>query len=106
MKATDKYIISEFEYDIYNNWLSKMNWEDNEYSYKCFLLDVFNLNGCYKKLNAFTISKFPNNKNKYYGLNSGQHNRVMYIISDGVEIFLNFKTNLIKLNNIINGSDK
>ena len=40
MKAIDKYIISAFELEVYNNWLTQMELEDNTYNYKYFLLDV------------------------------------------------------------------
>ena len=101
MKAIDKYLISGFELEIYNKWLSKMEWEDNEYSYKCFLLDVFNLNGYIKELDSFIIERFPNNKNRYYGLNTSAYTRIMYIISSKLEIYLPFKDSLIKLNDIL-----
>lgn len=100
MKAIDKYIISSFELEIYNNWLSVMQWEDSEYSYKCFLLDVFNLNAYIKDLDSFYVAKIPN-YNSYYGLKHPDYMRVMYIVNSNLEIYLPFKDALLRLKNIL-----
>ena len=99
-KAIDKYLISSFELEIYNNWLSKMEWEDNEYSYKCFLLDVFNLNAYIKDLDSFYIAKIPFN-NTYYGFKHSDYTRVMYILNSNLEIYSHFKNALLRLKNIL-----